>query len=611
LRRQFAGVIAAAWLTVAVSAGTLVFPPSLQDARPDRVTVLWATAEPGLNELLCLSASGDSHNSAATARYFAPSETALGFDLYLYRAGLSGLAAATDYSCTIQVNGVPAASLTFRTSGPGPFRFLVFGDSGEGTPEQGLIAARMLAENDVRFVVHTGDIAYGDGTFSEFLTRHFNVYAPLMARAPFFPTPGNHEYYTRDAAPYLALHAPPSDGVPPSGIGRYYSFDWGDAHFVSIDSNLLENERAGEMLSWLERDLARTRRYWRIAVFHHPPYASGYHAADSLVATARQKLVPILEKHGVQLALSGHEHAYERTLALRGGSPAATDDGTVYIITGGGGAWLHDTGESPLQAFAARAHHYLRVEVGEGQLRVDAVGLNGEVIDSVTIRPAPAIHAGGVVNAATLSSDLAQGALVSVFGRNLAVSERAAPACPLPKELGRTTVTLDGKPLPLLYASAGQLNLQLPYQVSGQRTLRIANPNGASEVRISIAEAAPGILSVNGAPAVVHPDGQFVSQAYPATPGTYITIYMVGLGALDGPLEAGDPAPDQTLLRAVDVEGVRFGSVTVAPSFAGLTPRFAGLYQVNVQVPRISPGQNPLQVVTRTAASNTVIIPVR
>jgi uncharacterized protein (TIGR03437 family) len=603
--------MAAAWLAISASAGTLVFPPSVQSARQDRVTVLWATAEPGVNELRCLSARGDSHNSAAAARYFAPSETALSFDLYQYRAGLTGLAPATDYSCTIQTDGAPAASLTFRTAGPGPFRFLAFGDSGEDTPEQHVIAARMLAEDNVSFVLHTGDIAYGDGTFSEFLTRHFNVYAPLMARAPFFTTPGNHEYYTRDAAPYLALHAPPSDGVPPSGVGRYYSFDWGDAHFVTIDSNLLEEERAAEMLAWVERDLARTTRYWRIAVFHHPPYATGYHSADSLVATARAKLVPILERHGVQLALSGHEHAYERTVPLRGGSRAANGDGTVYIITGGGGAGLQDTGDSPLQVFAARAYHYLRVDLGEGQLRVEAVALNGEIIDSVTIRPAPAIHAGGVVNAATLSSDLAQGALVSVFGRNLAVSERAAPACPLPKELGKTTVTLDGKPLPLLYASAGQLNLQLPYQVSGERTLRIANPNGAAEVRISIAAAAPGILSVNGLPAVLHTDGQFVSPAHPATPGAYITIYLVGLGALDGPLEAGDPAPEETLLRAIDAEGVRFGSVTVAPSFAGLTPRFAGLYQVNVQVPRISPGQHPLQVVTRTAASNTVIIPVR
>src|SRR5207253_543118 len=165
-------------------------------------------------------------------------------------------------------NVPPGGEYTFHTAGPGPYSFLVFGDSGAGTTGQRDILNQMLKESQsYNFVLHVGDIAYERGTFEEFTANHFGYYFTLMRRACFFPVPGNHEYYSPNAAPYMALHAPPSETVPPADLGRYYSFDWGSTHFVALDANLLDPGYAparARMLAWLDNDLAKSQADWRI-----------------------------------------------------------------------------------------------------------------------------------------------------------------------------------------------------------------------------------------------------------------------------------------------------------------------------------------------------------
>ena len=105
-----------------------------------------------------------------------------------------------------------------------------------GTPEQ-LRVASLLQQEDVSLVLHVGDIAYMHGSFADFQKNYFDVYRQVLARTPLFPTPGNHEYETPNAVAYLALHNVPAETVSLGERGRYYSFDWGNVHFVSLDSN--------------------------------------------------------------------------------------------------------------------------------------------------------------------------------------------------------------------------------------------------------------------------------------------------------------------------------------------------------------------------------------
>src|SRR5262245_39258783 len=90
----------------------------------------------------------------------------------------------------------------------------------------------------------------------------------------------------------------------------------------------------GAMLRWLENDLAATRLFWRIVFFHHPPFAAGPNQNDAQCILARERIVPILERHGVQLVFNGHEHSYQRTEPLLAGHIVRPDQGIVYMTTG-------------------------------------------------------------------------------------------------------------------------------------------------------------------------------------------------------------------------------------------------------------------------------------
>lgn len=604
----------AVWLTAAAQAAVLTRLPYLQNVGSDHASVLWATADQSSGVVEFTSERGDVRTAAAVVRQFPASETGLASAYFQYRADLTGLEPGALYSYRVLSDGqdvTPDTHLSFRTAGPGPFRFLALGDSGTASAQQLQLAGEIEAETGVSLVVHVGDIAYPNGTFAQFQANYFDVYAPLMERVPFFPALGNHEYYTRNGAPYLAVNYLPSSNSSSPDAGRYYSFDWGDAHFVSLDSNLLPLTSGANMLTWLDSDLRQTRRYWKIVYFHHPPYPTGYHVNDAISALAREEVVPILERYGVQLVLSGHEHAYERSLPLEGGQPVPQGYGTVYIITGGGGAARQSVGQSNLMAFQALAFEYLRVDVAAGRLVATAIGLDGGEIDSVTLTPAPQLASGGIVNSASFTPPLAPGSLVTLFGQNLAFTEQGAAGFPLPAQLVQTSVAVDGHELPLLYVSPGQINAQLPYGVNGALTLKLVNPDGAAEAQVSVDQTAPAVFNAGSGPAVVHVSGNLVSATSPAAPSETIVLFVAGLGAVNGDIAAGQAAPDSPLFPAAAPDDVRVGNLSVKPSFAGLTPRFAGLYQINFQVPAtLTPGTYPLRVFSQGSLSNTVYLPV-
>ena len=97
--------------------------------------------------------------------------------------------------------------------------------------------ARLVAAEPASFLMHAGDIAYTHGTQENFQNTYFDVYRQILGSVPLFPCPGNHEYLNGDATAYLASYAVPTENVPDEDQGRYYSFDWSNAHFICLDSN--------------------------------------------------------------------------------------------------------------------------------------------------------------------------------------------------------------------------------------------------------------------------------------------------------------------------------------------------------------------------------------
>lgn len=463
--------------------------PYVQNLGSDRATILWTTRGSRESEVGTIEYSTDQNFTSsvtASVRKFLPLETGMAFPYYQYQAEISGLKAGTGYFYRVLADGQNLTALDelrFRTEASGPFSFLVFGDSGMDSLGQFQVAQKMINENPA-LVLHTGDVVYPSGTFEEYEQRYFDYYRNLMRRVPFYPVPGNHDYETKKGLPYLSVHALPSGDVPAADRGRYYSFDWGNAHFIALDSNTSLDDavnRSGKMLEWLENDLKRTRLFWRVVYFHHPPYARGLNQDDPTLAVVRERVVPILERYDVPLVFNGHEHSYQRSNPIKRGASVGAGAGTIYITTGGGGADLYSVVDSPFLAFGKSTYHYVRADVNGLKMTLTSISSHGVEIDTITLSPPPIISTIAMASISSASSVNAPRGLIRIRGQQFAAAEVYASSFLLPMELSGVTVTLDGRPLPLYYVSGNEITAQLRVTGRGRATVKVTTANGSAE----------------------------------------------------------------------------------------------------------------------------------
>jgi uncharacterized protein (TIGR03437 family) len=223
----------------------------------------------------------------------------------------------------------------------------------------------------------------------------------------------------------------------------------------------------------------------------------------------------------------------------------------------------------------------------------------------------------GVVNGASYQAAFAPGSIVSIFGSGLAGSTMTASTAILPPYLGSLNVYFNGIAAPLFYASPGQINAQVPYGLTPGTVNVEVDGLAVVHQTATLSAAAPGIFATNGSGtgsgAILRGnDYQLVSQAAPAQAGGYILIYCTGLGALTSPIVAGNPGPTPALTTVV-LPQVTIGNIAAQVTFSGLAPGFAGLYQVNAQVPAgvLSGNAVPVILTSGGVSSNTVTIVVQ
>ena len=210
---------------------------------------------------------------------------------------------------------------------PKPTRIWVLGDSGTGT----VSARRVRDAYDTNSARHTdlwlmlGDNAYPEGTDAEYQTTLFDMYPNMLRKSVLWPTLGNHDTASStafvDTYPYFDIFTLPKNGEAggiASGTEHYYSFDYGNIHFICLDSMTASRATNGAMYNWLIYDLANVTADWTIAFWHHPPYSRGSHNSDfdTQLIEMRQVFLPVLEQVGVDLVLAGHSHSYERSFLL-------------------------------------------------------------------------------------------------------------------------------------------------------------------------------------------------------------------------------------------------------------------------------------------------------
>jgi hypothetical protein len=392
-----------------------------------------------------------------------------------WSAELSHLTPGKRYYYRVRGNEQTIAEGYFTTPQPRGrrIRFAAFGDNSYGDLSDRLIAYEVYQQHP-DFVMNCGDNVYESGTDGEYQRVFFPIYnagktardvgAPLLRSVPFYTVLANHDVMGRDllgrpAADfartpdalgyYTAMHLPlngpsrPAKATPTIGprdrIDSFrrtagdrfprmanYSFDWGDAHFLCLDSNLYVDPNDHGLRTWIADDLSNTDALWKFVTFHHPAFNVGLEHYDS---QHMRVLAPVFEQHRVDLVLSGHEHNYQRTRPLRfapkgpgqsgavservrhvpgsftvdrmfDGSSHTTPNGVLYVVTGAGGKQLYDAGFTDTPArwlrdpdnraeYVARMvtdrYSFTLFDVDGARLTMTQIDANGRSFDRIVV----------------------------------------------------------------------------------------------------------------------------------------------------------------------------------------------------------------------------------
>ena len=242
--------------------------PYLQMATPSGITVCWRTDVPGTGLVRC--------GTAENALTFSTTESAAATD---HQVRLTGLAPARHYYYAVETDGAALASgAAFHFYTPPadgaevPVRFWVLGDSGTANSSAEYVRnsfASLHAQRRADFWLMLGDNAYGTGTDAQFQAAVFNMYPDYLKQLPLWSCLGNHETYagpeSNGKLAYENIHVFPTAGEcggVPSGTERYFSWNYGRLHFISLDSMTSSRLADGPMAQWLTADLAANVQPW-------------------------------------------------------------------------------------------------------------------------------------------------------------------------------------------------------------------------------------------------------------------------------------------------------------------------------------------------------------
>lgn len=281
-----------------------------------------------------------------------------------------------------------------------PFSFLHYGDCGYDNAIQNSIGMLMEADN-ADFGIVAGDVDQGVG--DNYDDVFFGVYQNMLKKSCHFTAIGNHDTYVDNAATYLDNFYLPSNN--PQGSERYYSFYWGNAKFICLDSNI-PYTAGTDQYNWLVDEMSCNPYQLLFVFFHHPPWTNAWSADYYLPLSEyfwyqgnedmRTDLVPLFEDYDVDFVLNGHSHCYQR----------GTLNDVQYIISGGAGSALMDfntNSNSPNIDTEIYTNQYVRFEINGDTAKYYSIDDNDNIIDEVTTvkpyaqPPVPTITFVGVV----------------------------------------------------------------------------------------------------------------------------------------------------------------------------------------------------------------------
>jgi hypothetical protein len=339
---------------------------------------------------------------------------------------LTGLTPGAAYRYTVGDGTISSAEAVFRTAAPvgTAFAFAAIGDFGGASAGETQNAANIAADG-TSFIQTVGDNIYASAgnpepnfstVYSDYDARFFKQFAAAVRGQSFFPANGNQEYYSNGKF-WSTFPMPGSNN-------SWYSYNWGNAHFLVLDTELAFDPGTPQY-DFAQSDLAANQgATFRIVVMQRPPYSST--SATSSSSFARAELVPLFEQYHVALVLSGNSHNYERSFPLKGGNPTA--GGVTYVVTGGGGNG-HNSYTIPQPAWSAHRdatnYEYTRVTVTPTALTVREIdAATNTALDSTVINaPVPvapklngaAVQAVPLTTVVPITGTATPGATVGIF----------------------------------------------------------------------------------------------------------------------------------------------------------------------------------------------------
>jgi hypothetical protein len=397
--KQFILIVSAFSFGSTIFAQTVIRGPYLQSPTENTIVIKWRT-DVSCNSRVNYGTSLGSLSQTAFSTVPKTEHTITLTDLlpgttYYYEVGnTTSIFTTASESYRFKTNPIPGVAV--------PTRVWAIGDFGKGNTEQVAVKNSYMQYDDSSKTdvwIWLGDNVYNDGTDEEYQTKLFqlNGFSNVFNWLPFWPSPGNHDYNTvwEESAflgipysnipfedhqgPYYDMVHVPTEaeaGGYPSELELFYSFDYGDVHFLSLNSEVFDFAQTFEgidrMKQWIEQDLQQNTRTFTIAYFHQPPYSKGSHDSDDafelVMKAMRERVVPILESYDIDLIICGHSHVFERSKLIHGhygnsfsfdpstmlkdstngnysqgnayrkDGLSTTPDGTVYVVCGNSGS---------------------------------------------------------------------------------------------------------------------------------------------------------------------------------------------------------------------------------------------------------------------------------
>jgi hypothetical protein len=296
----------------------------------------------------------------------------------VHEAHLCGLLKpGTTYSYRVGGEGHFSPVYSFTTPGaPGSFdryRLALVGDSRGAYATWGTLLASIDAA-DPDLILFSGDMVELGPSQGEW-DAWFDASGDVLARRPFLPAHGNHEFL---AVNYFAQFLLP-------GVEEWYTFRYGDLTVVSLNDTVRDYQVIeSDQIRLMDEAFAASPDDWKLAMHHRPVYSTcTRHGSDEVL---RSLWEPVFDRHGVDLVVAGHNHIYERSVPIRAGQEVAAGQGTTYLVAGGAGAPLYEESEAEWFGVVAQpTEHWVQVDVSPRAMDFVVRDLSGAVIDEFSI----------------------------------------------------------------------------------------------------------------------------------------------------------------------------------------------------------------------------------